>query len=72
MEVLDNSSILLETFLLVEEFFEGNHAKTTLWFSSPNPLLGGMTPYQMVQLGRGAKLLKFVKQQLAENAVMDR
>lgn len=52
---------------LVSGFFEGNSAKVALWFSSPNPLLGGLAPNTMIAMGRGEKLLRFIKQQLAEN-----
>lgn len=51
---------------LVEGFFNDSH-KTMLWFSTPNPLLGGMTPRDMIRLGRFKKLLTFVQTALAEN-----
>ncbi len=52
---------------LVAGFFEGNRDKTYLWFTVPNPLLGGITPRQMIRLGRFRKLFRFVTQALAEN-----
>lgn len=52
---------------LVLEFFVGDEAKTDLWFSSENPLLGGISPNQMIMVGRVRKLAMFVEQQLAEN-----
>ena len=51
---------------LVEGFFKDRH-KTMLWFSTPNPLLGSMTPRDMIRLGRFKKLLNFVQTALAEN-----
>lgn len=52
---------------LVLKFFDGNEAKTRLWFSSENPLLGNVSPDDMIRWGRSDRLLMFVKQQLADN-----
>lgn len=30
------------------------------WMSAPNPLLGGIKPLQMMQMGRGDKLANFI------------
>jgi hypothetical protein len=57
----------LQTQKRVMAFFAGNRNKTYLWFVTPNLLLGGWTPQQMIDAGRGKKLLKFVCQQLEEN-----
>jgi len=51
---------------LVAEFFN-NVEKTTLWFSTPNPLLGDMSPRNMIKVGRFQKLLKFIQTALDEN-----
>src|SRR5258706_9776989 len=34
--------------------------KTILWFRVPNPLLGGISPKDMIKVGRFKKLLKFI------------
>ncbi len=54
------------TINLVEGFFK-NSQKTMLWFSTPNPLLGSMSPRDMIRVGRFKKLLNFVQTALAEN-----
>lgn len=59
-----------ELHRLVEGFFK-DPEKTRLWFKLPNPLLGDLSPNKMIRLGRYKKLLKFVKQSLADNAVPD-
>lgn len=51
---------------LVANFFKDEH-KTMLWFQLPNPLLGNMTPRDMIRVGRFNKLLKFIQTALAEN-----
>ena len=57
---------------LVLGFFEGNVSKTKAWFAAENPLLGGLTPNDMINMGRGAKLLKLVEHQLDENKPAER
>jgi len=39
-----------------------------LWFRLPNPLLGDVSPRDMIRYGRYAKLQEFVMDALAENA----
>ena len=51
---------------LVANFFKDQH-KTVLWFQLPNPLLGNISPRDMIRVGRFAKLLKFIQTALDEN-----
>jgi len=51
---------------LVACFFQ-DQEKTILWFCMPNPLLGGMSPRDMIRVGRFKKLLKFIQNALDEN-----
>ena len=51
---------------LVQGFFK-DQQKTMLWFSIPNPLLGGMSPRDMIRIGRFKKLLNFIQTALDEN-----
>lgn len=44
-----------------------DEVKTVQWFTTPNPLLGGISPRDMIRFGRYKKLLKFVQTALAEN-----
>lgn len=52
---------------LVAEFFN-DREKTILWFSTPNPLLGDISPRNMIKIGRFHKLLKFIQTALNENS----
>jgi hypothetical protein len=45
---------------LVAQFFDGSAEKTTLWFTTKNPMLGDMTPRDMIRFGRYDKLRRFV------------
>jgi hypothetical protein len=50
-------------------FFEGDVNRAALWFRLPNPLLGDLSPRDMIRYGRFARLREFVVEALAENAV---
>lgn len=52
---------------LVAGYFDGNRLKTIQWFTTPNPLLGGLSPRDMIKLGRYNKLLKFVVNAMEQN-----
>ena len=52
---------------LVVGFFDKDMQKTILWFGMPNPLLGGISPRDMIRIGRFKKLLKFIQTALEEN-----
>jgi len=52
---------------LVAEHFHGDGKKTALWFTTLNPLLGNVTPRDMIRFGRYRKLFKFVVTAIAEN-----
>ncbi len=51
---------------LVASFFK-DEDKTILWFSMPNSLLGGLSPRDMIRVGRFKKLLKFIHTAIEEN-----
>jgi hypothetical protein len=51
---------------LVAQFFK-DEQKTVLWFKTPNPLLGDITPRDMIKIGRFKKLRKFILNALSEN-----
>ena len=52
---------------LVAGHFHGNGDKTVLWFTVTNPMLGGVSPRDMIRFGRYKKLFSFVVNALAEN-----
>ena len=51
---------------LVGNFFKDNE-KTVLWFQIPNPLLGNISPREMIRIGRFKKLYRFIQTALDEN-----
>lgn len=51
---------------LVAQYFR-NEQKAILWFKTPNPLLGNITPRDMIRVGRFKKLHRFILNALGEN-----
>ena len=56
------------TINLVAKVFEGNADKTVAWFQTRNPLLGDVSPRDMIRLGRFERLRKFIIQAMTEDA----
>lgn len=54
-------------FQKVCNFFHGDTAKTWQWFKTINPMLGGISPLEMIKAGRGEKLKKFIDSLLKGN-----
>jgi hypothetical protein len=47
---------------LVLEHFDGDLDKTHLWFTTRNPLLGNLSPREMIRFGLYRKVLRFVQE----------
>jgi hypothetical protein len=54
---------------LIAIFFNNDIHKTTLWFSTPNLLLGDISPREMIIVGRFKKLRIFIQTTLNENQI---
>lgn len=46
---------------MVAEVFKGDSVKTEMWFHTRNPMLGNVTPRDMIRLGRFGKLIRFIQ-----------
>lgn len=55
-------------FELVMEYFKGDVRKTSLWFKINNPLLGNISPRDMIGVGRYQRLIEFVQDTLSGEA----
>jgi hypothetical protein len=51
---------------MVAQYFQ-DEQKTVLWFKTRNPLLGNITPRDMIRVGRFRKLQRFIQNALDEN-----
>ena len=45
---------------MVAEHFDGDAERTALWFRFKNPILGGISPRDMIRFGRYQKLLQVI------------
>ena len=52
---------------LILGFFEGDEKKTQLWFETPNTFFGSISPDKMFILGKGDRVLDWIKVALKEN-----
>ena len=71
-EVLERLQEIANICGLVAQFFAGDTAKTALWFKTVNPLLGNISPRDMIRYGRYEKLRRFVMSAMEENATSRR
>ena len=53
---------------LVAGYFAGDVDKTALWFRTYNPMLGDISPRDMIRYGRYRRLLKFVTEAQEANS----
>ncbi len=68
-EVVDRLTEVAVVCGLVAQFFLGDPLKTKLWFQTRNPLLGNLSPRDMIRYGRHDKLRRFVMDALAESGM---
>lgn len=52
---------------MVAGVFDGNGAKTALWFKTRNPMLGDVAPRDMIRLGRYDKLRRFIINSISDS-----
>lgn len=69
-EVLDRLQEIANVCGLVAQFFGGDVAKTALWFKTKNPMLGDISPRDMIRYGRYEKLRRFIMNALEDNVEM--
>ena len=50
----------------VSQFFHGDARKTALWFQVRNPMLGDISPREMIRIGLHRKLSRFIVDALRE------
>jgi hypothetical protein len=60
VEVKDRLEEIAVICQLVAKHFKGNADKTALWFRTTNPFLGGVSPRDMIRIGKYKKLMQFI------------
>jgi hypothetical protein len=59
-QVLERLEEIANTANLVAQAFDGDVEKAVAWFRARNPLLGDVSPKDMIRLGRYERLRKFI------------
>jgi hypothetical protein len=59
---------IASTINLVARQFAGDRDKTFAWFTARNPLLGDISPRDMIRLGRFDRLRRFIVQAMTNQA----
>lgn len=55
---------IISVLSIVARETNNDKEKVRLWFTMPNPMLGGVSPSQMILIGKYKKLLKFIERSL--------
>jgi hypothetical protein len=63
---MDEKNLNIKIFNDVCNFFS-DEEKARIWFATSNPLLGDLSPNEMIMLGRIKKLDEFIQNSLAGN-----
>jgi len=58
---------MMEALTLLNTFFQGDQTKIHAWMTTPNPLFGETTAIRLILMGRGHKVLAFMKNAIEEN-----
>ncbi len=66
-QVRERLEEIASTINTVARAFDGDPEKTSAWFRARNPMLGDVSPRDMIRLGRYGRLRKFII-----NAMMER
>jgi len=67
-QVRERLEEIANTMNMVAAAFDGDVAKTIAWFRARNPLLGDVSPRDMIRLGRYERLRKFIINATSERA----
>lgn len=63
---------IANTINMVAQAFDGDIDKTVSWFRARNPLLGDVSPKDMIRLGRYERLRKFIINAMTERSTARR
>jgi hypothetical protein len=64
---LVGAAIKVSLFDEVKVYFKNDANLTRLWFKTPNPMLGNISPNDMVKIGNVKKLGQWIRTSIAEN-----
>ena len=65
-QVRERLEEIANTINMVAKVFDGDVDKTVTWFRARNPMLGDISPKDMIRLGRYERLRKFIINAMTE------
>lgn len=65
-QVRERLEEIANTINLVAQAFDGDAERTAAWFRARNPMLGDVSPKEMIRLGRYERLRKFIINAMSE------
>jgi hypothetical protein len=71
-QVRERLEEIAHTVNMVAQAFDGDSQKTLAWFRARNPLLGDVSPKEMIRLGRYERLRKFILGAMTERLAAQR
>jgi hypothetical protein len=66
-EMLDRFEEIASTMNMVARQFDGDVQKTVMWFKARNPLLGDVSPRDMIRLGKYERLRRHIINAMMSN-----
>jgi Protein of unknown function (DUF2384) len=67
-QVRERLEEIAQTINLVAEMFDGDAEKAVAWFKARNPMLGDVSPREMIRLGRYERLRRFIVDALLDRS----
>jgi len=55
------SADFIEMLVRIDRIFSGDHKRTRMWLITPNLNVGGFAPLKLYAMGRGNKVMEFIK-----------
>lgn len=71
-QVRERLEEIANTINMVAEAFDGDIEKTVAWFRARNPMLGDVSPKDMIRLGRYERLRKFIINAMSDRVAAQR
>ena len=71
-QVRERLKEIANTINIVAEAFDGDADKTVAWFRARNPMLGDVSPRDVIRLGRYERLRKFIINAMSDRVAAQR
>lgn len=66
--VEENENLVRGYLKLILDFFKGDETKAYLWWTTPNPMFGNISPFCLMWMGRGSKVFSQIEVAIYEGS----